>query len=315
MSITVGSDTLHVSNVITDYVYRMSSGSFPFLSFWQFCEFTEKMSVSTETRRLENTSFRLEAQCQNHPDCKYQQAGRKAGEWGRFVDGHPKADIYMVCACTQCCVLILTGHRLPRDSSCPDAHVLWCRAMLMLFKPWRVFCDLKEDGELWMVAYERTQFGTYERQIICNLGVETEYEDAQERVVDGGGATNAGAVGAFVHSSSTEDNDSADMDSLQVSMVNSGLCDIEDNNAPDDSTACHGSAAVVDVMLALKRANLFEISPISNAATYAGPEHCSLSTFEDVTITEQHTKLMQSLKKQHHPITKGSLDVCGVPCK
>jgi hypothetical protein len=52
--------------------------------------------------------------------------------------------------------------------------------MLILFKPWRTFQDLKDTGDKWAEVYNRTTFSPYTIRIIANMQVECKCKDARD---------------------------------------------------------------------------------------------------------------------------------------
>ncbi|KAJ7887528.1 hypothetical protein B0H14DRAFT_2273039, partial [Mycena olivaceomarginata] len=52
--------------------------------------------------------------------------------------------------------------------------------MLILFKPWRTFQDLKDTGDKWADVYDWTTFSSYATRIIANMQVERECKDARD---------------------------------------------------------------------------------------------------------------------------------------
>ena len=71
------------------------------MSLWTFGEITEKISVRHETERLESVSTRFQAWQEASGREDIRMAGRKASERGRFLEGHPKNEVYMVHMRTQ----------------------------------------------------------------------------------------------------------------------------------------------------------------------------------------------------------------------
>ncbi|KAJ7152243.1 hypothetical protein C8R43DRAFT_820320, partial [Mycena crocata] len=76
---------------------------------------------------------------------------------------------------------VLLGNTLPRPDRSPMERDKWCRAMLILFKPWRQLADLKAPGQSWTDAYEATVFTPYTSSIMTNLNVENECKDARDK--------------------------------------------------------------------------------------------------------------------------------------
>ncbi|KZT56593.1 hypothetical protein CALCODRAFT_418775, partial [Calocera cornea HHB12733] len=76
-------------------------------------------------------------------------------------------------------VPVILGPSLPRCDRSLEEKNQWCRAVLILFKPWRTLGDLRLLGETWEQAYDRTDFGEKHLQTIKNIGVLNECRDAR----------------------------------------------------------------------------------------------------------------------------------------
>ncbi|KAJ7155910.1 hypothetical protein C8R43DRAFT_821243, partial [Mycena crocata] len=76
---------------------------------------------------------------------------------------------------------VLLGNTLPRPDRSPIERDKWCRAMLILFKPWRKLSDLKAVGQSWTDAFENTEFTAYTKSVMDNLNVENECKDARDK--------------------------------------------------------------------------------------------------------------------------------------
>ncbi|KAJ6601229.1 hypothetical protein DFH09DRAFT_900805, partial [Mycena vulgaris] len=75
---------------------------------------------------------------------------------------------------------VLLGPTIPRSDRGEEERTRWCRAMLILFKPWRALIDLKMTEESWDSAFARTTFNSHSLTIMKNLHVENECKDAKE---------------------------------------------------------------------------------------------------------------------------------------
>ncbi|KAJ7881842.1 hypothetical protein B0H13DRAFT_1459892, partial [Mycena leptocephala] len=74
---------------------------------------------------------------------------------------------------------ILLGPTLPRPDRSDAEYERWCRAMLVIFKPWREPSDLRRPDETWKDAFSRTTFSEDLKQIMRNMNVENECQDAR----------------------------------------------------------------------------------------------------------------------------------------
>ncbi|KAF8223233.1 hypothetical protein L208DRAFT_1032835, partial [Tricholoma matsutake] len=70
------------------------------------------------------------------------------------------------------------GSTLPRSDQ--GNHEYYCSAMLALFKPWCMGCDLKQEDELWNDAFTKYSFGTRSTQLMHNMNICYECLDTQD---------------------------------------------------------------------------------------------------------------------------------------
>jgi hypothetical protein len=57
---------------------------------------------------------------------------------------------------------------------------MYCRAMLLLFKPWQFLESLKSEDDSWSEAFEKKSFLPKLIRIIKNMNVENECKDARD---------------------------------------------------------------------------------------------------------------------------------------
>ncbi|KAJ7126131.1 hypothetical protein C8R44DRAFT_617822, partial [Mycena epipterygia] len=77
-------------------------------------------------------------------------------------------------------VNVLLGDKIPRPDRGKTEHVKWCRAMLILFKPWRKLGDLKDPNQTWEDAFSNTAFSAHCQRIMMNMNVENQCKDARD---------------------------------------------------------------------------------------------------------------------------------------
>ncbi|KZV80499.1 hypothetical protein EXIGLDRAFT_574308, partial [Exidia glandulosa HHB12029] len=77
----------------------------------------------------------------------------------------------------------IIGPTLPRMDR-PEARESYCKAMLMLFKPWRRFGDLKGEALTWDSAFLSFTFHPRSLQIMHNIAALHECKDASEAYRD-----------------------------------------------------------------------------------------------------------------------------------
>jgi hypothetical protein len=114
---------------------------------------------------------------------KQSRCGRKAGVCSQFAsDAHPQYKTHLVRlqGLKSEFVPVLLGKVLPRPDRDKDERELWCRTMLILFKPWRQLSDLNPDNIVWSKAYRSCTFSPCCLRIIKNMNVENECKDSRD---------------------------------------------------------------------------------------------------------------------------------------
>ncbi|KAJ7088872.1 hypothetical protein B0H15DRAFT_780556, partial [Mycena belliarum] len=94
---------------------------------------------------------------------------------------HNQAGSHLSRRCTIPFINVLLGEKIPRPDRGAAERNRWCRAMLILFKPWRTLNDLKSPEILWTAAFDATVFTPESMAIMANLNVENECKDARDK--------------------------------------------------------------------------------------------------------------------------------------
>ncbi|KAJ7435577.1 hypothetical protein B0H11DRAFT_1634652, partial [Mycena galericulata] len=76
---------------------------------------------------------------------------------------------------------VLLGDRIPRPDRSAAEKDKWCRAMLILFKPWRSVRDLEDADESWTETFQKTHFSESALATMANMNIENECKDARDR--------------------------------------------------------------------------------------------------------------------------------------
>ncbi|KAF8421886.1 hypothetical protein L210DRAFT_3319027, partial [Boletus edulis BED1] len=76
-------------------------------------------------------------------------------------------------------VPVILGQSLSRCGTDTLHDDDYYRYLLLLFKPWRSFTDLRADGSTWREAYESTRFSPQCVSLIRNMEVDAECRDAK----------------------------------------------------------------------------------------------------------------------------------------
>ncbi|KAJ7215813.1 hypothetical protein GGX14DRAFT_562271 [Mycena pura] len=171
VTVVVTDNFVGVSKNIPDYPSRALEEPFNSLSLWEHEECVEKISAVTEDRRVEKLEAAEAAEVTPR-----KRAGRKPEPRG--ILPHDPYHVTRMRAVPL--VNVLLGEKIPRPDRGKAEHVKWCRAMLILFKPWRNLRDLKAVGQTWEEAYAATTFSTQTLKIMRNMNVENECKDARD---------------------------------------------------------------------------------------------------------------------------------------
>ncbi|KAH7919434.1 hypothetical protein BV22DRAFT_1023020, partial [Leucogyrophana mollusca] len=101
---------------------------------------------------------------------------------GLFCDAkHPQFETHRLKLRETFIVPVLLGDSIPRYDRSDAEREEWARAVLILFKPWRVAADLRREGISWFDSFEscRSSFPSYIWSTIKNINVLAECRDAR----------------------------------------------------------------------------------------------------------------------------------------
>lgn len=179
-------DAVIGSNPLKDYTKRSYEQPFTGLSLWEHTESVMKMTAVLESRRQARNAERDAARIQDDAARGHSptaRRGRRANARGAYALGHPQIDTHVARQRDLNVVPVLLGNALPRpDTNGEAGHTRWCRAMLILFKPWRTSRDLKTADQSWDDAYIEwhVQCSSRVMNIISNTNLENECSDARD---------------------------------------------------------------------------------------------------------------------------------------
>jgi hypothetical protein len=74
----------------------------------------------------------------------------------------------------------LLDQALPIGDRSPQEWEQWCRAMMILLKPWRKPSDLKKQEETGTDVFDASDFHSSMLEVIKNMNVENKCKDAQD---------------------------------------------------------------------------------------------------------------------------------------
>ncbi|KAG2133018.1 hypothetical protein DEU56DRAFT_739132, partial [Suillus clintonianus] len=98
----------------------------------------------------------------------------------QFLPQHTQFGTHILCLRNKPVIPVLLGNTLPRPDRTCEEYEEYCRAMLLLFKPWRILRELKGDGITWHEVFEREKFSPKLLAIIRNMNIENECKDARD---------------------------------------------------------------------------------------------------------------------------------------
>ncbi|KAJ6622840.1 hypothetical protein B0H10DRAFT_1787667, partial [Mycena sp. CBHHK59/15] len=101
---------------------------------------------------------------------------------GYFTANHPQSDSHMCRFRSNPVVNVLLGPTLPRPDRSDEERDRWCRAMLIIFRPWRTLVDLKCPGQTWTNTFEsvKAEFTMEALETMRNMNIENECKEAKD---------------------------------------------------------------------------------------------------------------------------------------
>jgi hypothetical protein len=234
------------------------------------------------------------------------KGGRKATPRGDFSSKkHPNFKTHTNKLRDVPFVPVLLGDALPRGDRGIREIQQWCRAMLILFMPWRKPTDLKNENESWTTAFKRSTFKPSMNLIMRNMNVENECKDTKDDY-SRQRRTGKSTIPTLEHFAT--DNSNGDLDSLDTAALNN-VCLDQSDKQDDDYDNPYENAEVVslspsqsdELVGLLSRTGVFnaqqgitnETAPIIGTAS-------QVSDHEKDIMKMQKT-LMDQLKKDKRP--------------
>jgi hypothetical protein len=149
--LSMNNDDITASNQVLDYMHRCLDPKFQDMCLYNF--------TGTTTKQL----FLVEID-------------------GRFASiEHPQFKSHRLRIKSDSQVPVILGPSLPRCDRTAEEKDRWCRAMLILFKPWNDPKALKNIGQSWADAFTSWTFSAHASSIMKNMNVLNECKDARDR--------------------------------------------------------------------------------------------------------------------------------------
>lgn len=165
---------IEFTSEIADYTLRPAGKSFSKLSLWEFVQLTSKecgipndkhQNVEVDSSDTDQVS-------------SVQPRGHKRAVKGQFLSGHLQYLSHCLRLCSKAVVPVLLGSSMPHNDRSEEEYESYCRAMLLLFKSWWNFAEIKGEYITWREAFEAHEFLPELLMIINNMNVENECKDA-----------------------------------------------------------------------------------------------------------------------------------------
>ena len=304
MTLRVENETIVPANHLLDYTMRSQDDDFNKLSLWEHAEWVCKITKKAETlRKIKErpTKSRVSHRSNQDQNSKH-RPGRKATARGDFCSRqHPNYKTHTNRLREIPFVPVMLGNAFPRGDRGPKEREQWCRAMMILFKPWRSPTDLKNNQDSWTQAFGATEFSFGVTQIIKNMNIENECRDARDNYSQQR-HNKANPPLGFVMA----DIQTADMDSLDTAATNDFRLDRSDGHdeAWDDgyenaeiATSSNGRAD--ELVGLLNQTGLFECQKEHKIDKPYGS--ASTVTEHEKTVMAMQKTLMDEMKKDKRP--------------
>lgn len=295
---TAGDDGLEINSQILDYRFRALAAEFSNLTVWEFVTAVVLIRITDEEERLRQTDGRIS------------RAGRKAFVRGRFSGNeHPRSDTHMMRMRTEGVVPVLLGRSVGRPDGSQSDYVRWCRAMLILFKPWRSLQCLKRPGQSWVSAYEGYIFPPNLAAIMKNFGLERECKDARDEYSN---LWRQGRVKGGLIAGLDVPGLEGDEDSLDVALVNDfrlddyeEFDDIDEGNLTENAGMLQEVSDVDRVVKILRDAGLFWHH---DGAAISVKDTSRLVNEDERPRIEMRARRMAAIKKNKRPRAEADED-------
>lgn len=92
---------------------------------------------------------------------------------------HPQFETHQLKMCSKQLIPVILNDNLPSRDGCKGDMEKYHQYLLLLFKPWCSFEDLKQSSNTWSNAFARTSFKPYCTQLMENMLVDSECCDAR----------------------------------------------------------------------------------------------------------------------------------------
>ncbi len=293
LSINHGSITVH--NHVLDYALRGDDEMFSGLSLWDFVANTEKISHASETEHL---SFHVQHQ--------NSMPGRQANARGRFDRVHPQHNTHLLRLKDYAVTPVLIGPAIHRPDRGDDEYELYCRLMLILFKPWKSISDLIESHTSFKSAFQSYSFLPAHKKIMKNFATEMQCKDARQASEEERQSQNSTFIPQFgdmdipnIENASTLENALLNDQTLFEYYDNAHELDLDD----DLEELSADNDRLSQTLYSAKQYGLFNITSTieETNGTYTNVVH-NIQHPNQIPCAEEQSDLMEKLKRNKRPI-------------
>jgi hypothetical protein len=285
------SASISASNQQIDYLCRSRDPQFDQMCLYDFVAKVAKMSKRSEDRRQSNPNHHRSV-------CR-----------GALDPDHPQHSSHLLRLRHEDSVPVILGPSIPRRALSDGNRERWARAMLVLFKPWRMASDLKSVTETWFESYSRNCFSERHSMLMKNMEVLSECKDARDADMAQRRLNREGNLMGII-------NASGDMDSLASSLQQDGHLDLEGWELGqldgDHAITIDEEVPLDDAGMAVFHLNAANI-PLADLSGQAadGADFSSRVTnasIRDLDLIKSQAELMQKLRTKRRPAEEPSND-------
>lgn len=293
-------DSITASNQVYDYRMRPLDPPFDQMSLWEMVSRTEKISKDIDDARASKRAVGEKS------------SGRKPLPRGSFIqlgsETHPQVESHKMRTRSDVIPVILSP-TIPR----PEHRDEWCRAMLIVFKPWRQPEDLKNTSQSWVDAFESWDFPDSLRQIMHNLNVQNECKDARDTynaLRKSGKVKTSLLPGILPEGEAMEMDLSSSNEELELALLEDDSLDAHSDCESESETDIRDperteESGRLPVDLA-SAAAILRSTPQINAVPASSSDTFTEASSEDAERIKDYTALMKTLKNDGKP--KGAID-------
>ncbi|KAG1797047.1 uncharacterized protein HD556DRAFT_1306744 [Suillus plorans] len=174
---SVSSDKVEFSSDMADYILHPTTQEFTDLCLWQFVENTIKIKGNISVDKESDEEYDEDIVDGAKPA---RRRGRKALPRAKFLAQHSQFDTHILRLRKKKVIPVLLGNALPHPDRSEEEYEKYCRAMMLLFKPWRDLGMLKDKHMSWRGAFDNMTFDPAISSIIRNMNIENECKEARD---------------------------------------------------------------------------------------------------------------------------------------